>query len=385
MLNFRINKNAFLANLRLTQKAINGKIVIPVLSLVKIDVTKEGLTLIGSNGKITIETFLSADNEDAGMVIEKTGGILLEVGFFSRVISSLPDYEFSLQVLENNIVNIKSGQTDLHLNGMAVEDYPQIKTFDQEKPLKIPVGFFKKVIQETNFAASTQESRPILTGVCFKVEDNQNLVATATDAHRMTRKKIELPHSSENFKVVIPSKSLKEFTNVFLNDEEEFEMLFSDTQVQFRTENISLYTRLLDGNYPDTERIVPKEFNTTVVFDSLELRQVMNRAALLTSSDRSRSIQFDIKHNEITLYGNSPEIGNIKENVEFVSQSGNDLLISFNPVFMSEALTAFGEGKVAIRFTESVRPFVLNLENQEEQFIQLITPIRTNAGVPNNK
>ncbi|MCH4178001.1 MAG: DNA polymerase III subunit beta [Streptococcaceae bacterium] len=384
MLKFRINKNTFLANLRLAQKAITGKIVIPVLNFVKIDVSSEGMTLIGSNGKITIETFLAVDNEDAGMVIEETGGILLEVGFFSRVVSSLPDYEFTLQVLDNNVVNIISGQTDLHLNGMNVEDYPQIKTFDQEKPLKMPVSLFKNLIQETNFAASTQESRPILTGVCFKLADNQNLIATATDAHRMTRRVIQLPNPSENFQVVIPSKSLKEFTNVFSNDEQEFEMLFSDTQVQFRTETISLYTRLLDGNYPDTERIIPKDFNTTVVFDSFELRQVMNRAALLTSNDRSRSIQFDIKQDKITLFGNSPEIGNIKEDVAFETFSGKDLLISFNPVFMSEALTAFGEGKIVIKFTESIRPFILSPESIGEQFIQLITPIRTNASIPNN-
>jgi DNA polymerase-3 subunit beta len=111
MLKFRINKNAFLANLRLTQKAITGKMVIPVLNFVKINVSNEGLTLIGSNGKITIETFLSVNNEDAGMVIEEIGGVLLEVSFLSNVISSLPDYEFSLKVLENNIGNIKSGQT----------------------------------------------------------------------------------------------------------------------------------------------------------------------------------------------------------------------------------------------------------------------------------
>ncbi|MDR1567334.1 MAG: DNA polymerase III subunit beta [Streptococcaceae bacterium] len=382
MLKFRINKNAFLANLHSAQRAINGKVVVPVLNFVKINVTKEGLTLTGSNGRITIETFLSVTDEDAGMIIDEVGGILLEVSFLSKVLSELPNYEFSLEVLENNIVNIKSGQTDLHLNGMNVQDYPKLKTPSQEKVLKLPVSFFKQVIKETNFAASTQESRPILTGVCLKVEDNKTLVSTATDAHRMSRRTVELPHSVENFQVTIPSKNLKEFINVFNKDDEEFEMFFSSTQVLFKTKNVSLYTRLLDGSYPDTERIIPKNFKTTAVFDSQGLRKVMNRAALLTSVDNSRSIQLELKRDTITLYGNSPEIGNLKEDIEFDKKEGDDLVISFNPIFMSESLAAFGEGKIEIKFTESFRPFVMSLESKGDQFIQLITPIRTNVAMP---
>ena len=134
----------------------------------------------------------------------------------------------------------------------------------------------KSIISETAFAASLQESRPILTGVHITLSNNKDFKAVATDSHRMSQRKLSLEKSANNFDVVLPSKSLREFSSVFGDDIETVEIFFSPSQILFRSEHISFYTRLLEGNYPDTDRLLMNQFETEVVFNTQSLRHAWN-------------------------------------------------------------------------------------------------------------
>ena len=142
----------------------------------------------------------------------------------------------------------------------------------------------KSIIAETSFAASTQESRPILTGVHFVLSNHKDLKAVATDSHRMSQRQLVLEHSADNFDVVIPSRSLKELSAVFSDDIENIEVFFSANQILFRSETISFYTRLLEGNYPDTNRLLSDSFETEVVFETASLRSAMERSYLISNA-----------------------------------------------------------------------------------------------------
>ena len=148
MINFSINKTAFLNNLRITKQAISTKVAIPTLSKIKIDVSTEGITLTGSNGQISIENFLSKDDENAGMLITEPGSILLEASFFESVVNNLPEVTFDFKEIEQNQVVLTSGQSEITLKGLDVEMYPRIQEMPTENPLKIRAGVLKEIFTE---------------------------------------------------------------------------------------------------------------------------------------------------------------------------------------------------------------------------------------------
>jgi len=378
MIHFSINKNLFLQALNTTKRAISTKNAIPILSTVKIDVTKEGITLIGSNGQISIENFISVQNENAGLLITSPGSILLEANFFINVISSLPDIVLDFKEIEQKQIVLTSGKSEITLKGKDADQYPRIQEVSTSNPLVLETKVLKNIINETAFAASTQESRPILTGVHFVLTDNQSLKTVATDSHRMSQKKITLDKKGDDFDVVIPSRSLREFTAVFTDEIETVEVFFANNQLLFRSENISFYTRLLEGNYPDTDRLIPTEFSSVVTFNTNNLRHAMERSRLLSNATQNGTVKLEIVKGIVSAHVHSPEVGRVNEEIDTESVSGEDLTISFNPTYLIEALKAVDSEKVTISFISSVRPFTLVPSEDAENFIQLITPVRTN-------
>ena len=378
MINFSINKNLFLQALNTTKRAISLKNAIPILSTVKIDVTNEGITLIGSNGQISIENFISIKNEDAGLLVTSSGSILLEATFFINVVSSLPDITLDFKEIDQKQIVLTSGKSEITLKGKDADQYPRIQEISASNPLVLETSVLKNIINETAFAASTQESRPILTGVHFILTENKNLKTVATDSHRMSQKQIILEKNGDNFDVVIPSRSLREFSAVFTDDIETVEIYFTNNQLLFRSENISFYTRLLEGNYPDTDRLIPTEFTSIVTFDKNNLRYAMERARLLSNATQNGTVKLEIINGVVSAHVNSPEVGRVNEEIDTESISGQDLTISFNPTYLIDSLKAINSEKVTISFISAVRPFTLKPIDDTENFIQLITPVRTN-------
>ena len=378
MIHFSINKNLFLQALNTTKRAISHKNAIPILSTVKIDVTKEGITLIRSNGQVSIENFISTQNENAGLLVNSTGSILLEATFFINVVSSLPDIILDFKEIEQKQIVLTSGKSEITLKGKDADQYPRIQEISASNPLVLETKILKDVINETAFAASVQESRPILTGVHFVLTDNRYLKTVATDSHRMSQKKITLEKNGDNFDVVIPSRSLREFTAVFTDEIETVEVFFANNQILFRSENISFYTRLLEGNYPDTDRLIPTEFTSILTFNTSDLRAAMERARLLSNATQNGTVKLEIADGIVSAHVNSPEVGRVNEEIDTESVTGEDLTISFNPTYLIDALKAIDSEKVTISFISSVRPFTLVPSEDTENFIQLITPVRTN-------
>ena len=378
MINFSINKNLFLQALNTTKRAISHKNAIPILSTVKIDVTNEGITLIGSNGQISIENFISIKNENAGLLVTSSGSILLEATFFINVVSSLPDITLDFKEIDQKQIVLTSGKSEISLKGKDADQYPRIQEISASNPLVLETSVLKNIINETAFAASTQESRPILTGVHFVLTENKNLKTVATDSHRMSQKQIILEKNGDNFDVVIPSRSLREFSAVFTDDIETVEIYFTNNQLLFRSENISFYTRLLEGNYPDTDRLIPTDFNNIITFDTNNLRYAMERARLLSNATQNGTVKLEIINGVVSAHVNSPEVGRVNEEIDTESISGQDLTISFNPTYLIDSLKAIDSEKVTISFISAVRPFTLVPADTDEDFMQLITPVRTN-------
>ena len=378
MIQFSINKSFFLQALNATKRAISSKNAIPILSTIKIEVHAQHIVLTGSNGQISIENTIPVSNENAGLLITSPGAVLLEANFFINIISSLPDVSLDFTEIDHHQIVLTSGKSEITLKGKDVDLYPRLQEMTTENPLVLKTKLLKSIISETAFAASLQESRPILTGVHMVLSEQKEFKAVATDSHRTSQRKLTLENTSANFNMVIPSKSLREFSAVFTDDIETVEVFFSDSQVLFRSDYISFYTRLLEGNYPDTDRLLTNSFETEVTFNTAALRSAMERAYLISNATQNGTVKLEITSDSISSHVNSPEVGKVNEELDSISQSGSDLTISFNPTYLIEALKALKSETVMIRFISPVRPFTLMPGDDTENFVQLITPVRTN-------
>ncbi|WP_429971717.1 DNA polymerase III subunit beta [Fructilactobacillus sp. Tb1] len=376
---FSINRASFIKALNIVQRAISSKTTIPILTGLKLDVTGNNITLTGSNADISIQTTVSGDNPDNDLTISSTGSIVLPARFFSEIVKKLPDTELVVEVGDNFQTNIKSGNSEFTINGLDANGYPHLPEINTENSVDLPAEIFREVIGQTVIAVSKQESRPILTGVHFTLDQN-NLLAVSTDSHRLSQRKVSLPAEDDgSYNIVIPGDSLKELSHMLDSEKEQIQMNLSENQVMFNFGVTRFYSRLLEGNYPDTSRLIPESSATKIQFSAPDLLSAVERASLLSHESRNNVIKLTIKPNDkvVTITGNSPDVGKVEEDLEPKAIEGDELEISFNPDYMKEALRVFGKIDVEVAFTSALRPFTIVPTENDEQFIQLITPVRT--------
>lgn len=376
---FTINRNAFIKNLNNVQRAISSKTAIEILTGIKIDITDQKVTLTGSDSDISIENEININDDEYNLEIEESGSIVLPAHFFSEIVKKLPEDTFTLEVNERFQATITSGKTEYQVNGVDSANYPHLPEIDSKEQLKIPADIFKQIINQTAFAVSTQESRVLLTGIHLVIA-NGELHAVATDSHRLSQRKISL-QGAENlsYNITIPGKSLTELSRMLSDSTDSLEIQITENQILFTFENTAFYSRLLEGMYPDTDRLIPQNSETRITFDAVQLLRAIERASLLSHEGRNNVVKLSLnaETQTATLSSNSPEVGNIEEELQFEKLEGENIEISFNPDYMKDALRAFGQAEVEIALTLPLRPFTLKPVEEKDGFIQLITPVRT--------
>ncbi|MFT8562227.1 MULTISPECIES: DNA polymerase III subunit beta [Liquorilactobacillus] len=375
---FAIKRTAFLQQLNNVQRAISTKTTIPILTGLKLELTADKLTLTGSDADISIQTVISTEDENAQLEISQPGSVVLPARFFSEIIKKLPTDNFSLEVNENLQTTILSGPASFTVNGLDAVEYPHLPEVESSQQLTLPADLFKKVINQTTIAASDQESRPILTGVHLMI-DQQQLTAVATDSHRLSQRKIPLENETAAYDIIVPSRSLTELARMLPDSTAKIELRISENQILCSFSQTVFYSRLLEGNYPDTTQLIPQTSETELEVNAVEFLAAIERASLLSHEGNYNIVKLSLDPERQTaqIFGNTPEIGNVEEKLKFQNLTGKNLEISFNPDYMKDALRSFGQSTVKIDFTQPLRSFTLVPSENQTDFVQLITPVRT--------
>lgn len=377
-MDFSVNRNAFLAKLNDVQRAISTKTAIEILTGLKLDLTDDGLTLTGSNADITIQTQLPVTASTADLTIESTGSIVLPARFFSEIVKKLPEKTMKVTVNDHYQATITSGSASFTINGLDAVNYPHLPEIDTAEQLTIAGDVLKQIISQTVIAVSRQESRPMLTGIHVTIH-NGELLAVATDSHRLSQRKITLTDAPEvDYDIIVPGDAFRELSRM-IDDNEQLHLRVAENQILFTWGTTAFYSRLLDGMYPETSRLIPQDSSTQVEFNAGVLLQAIERASLLSHAGQNNvvKLELDTDAQRATLSGNSPEVGNVEEELQFSSLSGEGIAISFNPDYMKDALRSFGQATIKLAFTQPLRPFTLVPSDDQGDFIQLITPVRT--------
>ncbi|MEE6635692.1 DNA polymerase III subunit beta [Limosilactobacillus pontis] len=377
---FTINRPAFISQLNNVLRAISSKTTIPILTGLKMVVDKERIILTGSNSDITIESVIEASDTDYDLTVEDPGAIVLPARFFSEIVKKLPDKQVTIEVTSGFQADITSGTSKFQINGQDAENFPHLPEVETNKTITLPNDVLKEVIRQTVIAVSKQESRPILAGIHITLHDGL-LTAVATDSHRLAQRKVTLNDVDNgiDFDVIIPGKSMNELSGMISDVDEDVQVQVTENQILFIFGNTHFYSRLLEGNYPETSQLIPDTADTTVELDAGTFLASIERASLLSHESRNDVVKLTLKPDEnlVRISSDSPDIGTVEEEVATTSLDGNDLEISFNPNYMKDALRSFGQTTVKIAFTSALRPFTLVPTEDGENFVHLITPVRT--------
>ena len=377
-MNLTINREVLLSNLNTVSRGLPSKTPLPILTGIKLYATETDLFMTSSNSDISVEV----DITDASLIITEPGQTVVPGKFFIDIIRKINSKIINLYLSDDKILVIRADRGEYKLHIMDPLDYPQIDLISLENPLTLDANKFSNIIKETVFAASSQEKKPILTGVNFKNE-NGDLIATATDSFRLAQKKISIPEYND-FNITVPSKSLEELTKVIDNDIEVINLYLSNNKLLFQFKNVCFQTRLLDGNYPDTSRLIPREFSNVLKFNKDELIDAVERVSLLSPRDKEK--EKELTYSIIKLAINTDRIieisttnASVGDAKEELIPTGLDvtsqLIIGFSARYLIEALRSFISTEISINFSGEIRPFIIRGE-KDENLTQLILPVR---------
>ncbi|MBD2860723.1 DNA polymerase III subunit beta [Paenibacillus oceani] len=360
-------------------KAISSRTAIPILTGIKIDVQPNGVTLTASDTEISIQSFIPPEKDGTAAVeIITPGSVVLPAKFFTEIIKKLPSRDVTIEVKENFLTWIRSGSAEIQIVGLDPEEYPLLPQLEENEVLNVSSDLLKAMIRQTTFAVSTSETSPILTGVLWNFSQDR-LKLIACDRLRMASRESHIDsNNSLNFQnIVIAGKSLNELNKLLPDQNMMVDIVVANNQVLFKMDTILFYTRMLDGTYPDTSKLIPQSFQTELTIDTRKLADAIDRAYLLSREEKTNIVKMTLKdENTVEISSSSSELGKVKEEIDAHTLSGELLSISFNSKYMLDALKVIDSDYIQICFRGAMQPIIMKPEDHSNM-LHLIMPYRT--------
>ena len=377
-MNITIDREILIENLNIISKGLPNKSPMPILTGIKLDATDTDLFLTSSNSDISVEV----DINDSSLKIESSGSTVVPGRFFIDIIRKINSKYVNLFLSDDKILVIKADRGEFKLHIMDPLDYPKIDFVALENPLELHSDVLKEIVKTTVFATSTSEKKPILTGVNFN-SNNNRIIVTATDSFRLAQKVVEIGEYKD-FNITIPAKSLDELSKAVDSYDGNINFYFSNNKLLAQYKNVMFQTRLLDGNYPETARLVNDTFNNIVKFNKDELIEAVERVSLLSPRDKDRKneitysiIKLNIKMDRtVEISTNYINIGDAREEIiPTYIEVTNPIMIGFSSRYLIEALRSFNSTEISLNLKGEIRPFVVKGE-KDYNLTQLILPVR---------
>ena len=329
-MNIICSKQKLQEGISIVTKAITGKTTMPVLEGIYMEANKEGLTLIGSDMDVSIETKVEAD-------VIKEGSIVIDSKIFSEIIRKLPNSDVKIEISENDLIQITCEKSVFNLVFMNSSDYPALPNINEDLSVEVPQNLLKNMIKGTSFAIAQDEARPILQGILFEVK-NKELNLVALDGYRLA----------------VRSELL-------------------DVDGDCGGFNLQWASRLLDGKFVNYISLLPQEYKLLVNVKKQELQQGIERASLMAKDGNSNLIRLDVQEDTLVITSNS-QLGKVREEVS-INLQGNEVQIAFNSRYLLDVLKNMEEEDVVIEMTSSVSPCVIKGKNGNNAKY-LVLPVR---------
>ncbi|WP_394138634.1 DNA polymerase III subunit beta [Cytobacillus oceanisediminis] len=374
---FKIKHEFFNNAISNVSKAVSSKTPFPILTGIKVAAEEDCLTLTGSNSDIFIEKIIPAVIDGVKVLeVFESGNAVITAKFLSEIVKKLPS-DIHIKVDEEQHMTITSDDILTNLNGFPSEEYPKLPQMEHAEHIKIPAIKLMEIIKQTAFAASKNESRPVLTGVHMSFKENRFSCA-ATNSHRLALRETEIDCNITG-SFIVPGSSLNQLAKLMNHEAGVIHIFLTDSYIVFKAETILLYSRLIEGRYPDVSGLIPQEATTVITLNTNQLLNGIDRATLFAGEWKNNNVHLEVKEDsKLRISSNSSAIGYIEETQKINDISGEkELSISLDGTFLMEALKTIQEDEVRLSFGSSMRPVLIKPVGNDF-YLHLISPVRTN-------
>ena len=360
----------------LVSRAVAARSALPVTQNVLLSTEQSMLKLSATNLEIAITTWIGAS-------IEEEGSIAVPARLLSEFVNSLPSERIDLELpAGSGMLQVTCGRSNAHINGTDASEFPPIPTVEEGVAARINPQVFRSAIARVAFAAATEESRPILTGVEIKLEEDRFTLAAA-DGFRLAVQRSALAQPVESpVEVIVPARTLNELSRVLGDGEDPIEVMMTPArgQILFRTQGVEMVSQLLQGTFPNYDQLIPQSCQTRAVFDLQNLLRAARSAAIF-ARDGSNIIRLQMEPNaeeggtgKAIVSAKSESVGDNQDEVDAVLLEGGESKIAFNSRYLQEVLAVFERGQVALETTTPSSPGVFK-PTESDDYVHVVMPM----------
>ena len=349
--------------------SVPAKTTLPILSNILLEATKEGIRLSGTDLDISVSTTVSAS-------VDQEGAITLPARKLVEIVRELPSAAIRLTASGEQRVTIECGRSRFRLLGLPREEFPAFPNVKFEGGWRTSSRELQKLIGHVAFAASTEESRPILNGVLWELRP-ERMRMVATNGHRLAR--MDVPTSetqgASQADLIVPPKALEQIRRLF-DTEETVEIARSENHLGFRTSATQIFTRLIEGPYPNYEQVIPRENDKVATADRTALTAALRRMSIV-ASDQTHRIRMAFANGSCKLSVQTPDLGEAQEELN-VSYEGDPLEIGFNAAYLLEILKYIPTDEVRMTFKAPERAATCEPVGWDDpaSYLALVMPLR---------
>ncbi|MGH7562741.1 MAG: DNA polymerase III subunit beta [Gemmatimonadales bacterium] len=365
---FTITRDKLQEGLVAVAASVPSKTTLPVLANLLVEASRDGLRLSGTDLDISVSTTIPAS-------VDQEGATTLPARKLVEIVKELPNAAIRFASSGEQRVQIECGKSRFKLLGLSREEFPAFPTVKFEGGWKVQAKDLQKLIGHVAFAASTEESRPILNGVLWELRaDRMRMVAT--NGHRLAR--MDVPASGTGggqVDLIVPPKALDQIRRLFGGDD-EIEIGKSDNHLGFRSTTTQIYTRLIEGPYPNYEQVIPRENDKSLTADRGTLAAALRRMSIV-ASDQTHRIRMSFGNGACKLSVQTPDLGEAQEEIT-VSYEGDALEIGFNAAYLLEILKFMPTDEVRMTFKAPERAATCEPVGWDDpaSYLTLVMPLR---------
>ncbi len=357
-----ITKDVLLNGIQKVQNVISARSTLPILSNILVEAEQGKLKLTATDLDIGISCVIPVDTQEPGM-------ITIPAKRFGDIIKELPDDSVSINTKKNNLVIIETKSCQFKIMGLPYEDFPKLPEFKEGGVIKIGPATLKEMLILTSFAVSLDETRYILNGILFKINQN-NLTLVATDGKRLAVIGRELIQNTEkDLHIIVPLKTIQEL-NRNLHEEGELSILLGNNQILFDLGGTVIISRLIEGEFPDYQQVIPPASENKINVYREQFLLAVKRAALLSTPDY-QAVKLEVFKNKLVVSKSTPDIGESREEVA-IEYQGKEIAIGFNPNYLIDVLKNLKEEKVQFELSDTEKPGVIRIGG----YVYVVLPMR---------
>lgn len=365
---FTISREKLQEGLAAVGASVPAKTTLPVLANILVETTDRGIRLSGTDLDIAVSTEVAAD-------VENAGAITIPAKKLTEIARELPPSPVKIAAVGEQRITLDCGRSHFKILGLSRDEFPSFPTVRFNESWRIRSGDLQRLISHTSFAVSTEESRPILNGVLWELKpDVMRMIAT--NGHRLAKMEVSIKSSgAPAADLIVPPKALEQIRRLFPADE-ELEIARGDNHLGFRSPFTAVYTRLIEGPYPNYDQVIPKDNDRVAIADKVALTSALKRMSVI-ASDQTHRIRLSFNSGLLRFSVQTPDLGEATDELA-IRYAGDQLDIGFNANYLLEILRYIPTEEVKLTFKAPERAATVEPEgwNDPASYLCLIMPLR---------